>query len=230
MNTFSVSTALRFGWETFKKRPWFLVGATLLVFILSWIISAIQNMENSVVVLGFFIFLAALGASTLLDMGFTALYLRAHDNVSKASLDDLWHPKPFWQYLVATVIISFLVLAGLILLIVPGLILMTLFAFTKFLVIDRNLGPIEAMKESVRISRGHRLDLFLLLLVLIIINILGVIALLVGLLVTVPVSVLTLAHAYRTLSSTSLGTSAHQTSGAHPNTTQLPHAPHTSSI
>ncbi|MBI5003769.1 DUF975 family protein [Candidatus Kaiserbacteria bacterium] len=223
MNTFSVGTALRFGWETFKKRPWFLVGATLLVFVLSWIISAIQNAQSGVAVLGFVIFLVALAMSTLIDMGFTALYLHAHDDISTVSLSDLWHPKSFWQYLVATILVSFLVIAGLILLIVPGLILVTLFAFVKLLVIDRNLGPIEAMKESVQITRGHRLDLFLLILSLIAINILGAIALLIGLLLTVPVSVLALVHAYRTLAHTTA------TSG-HPHTTQLPRTPHTSSI
>ena len=226
MNTFSVGTALRFGWETFKKRPWFLVGATLLVFVLSWIISAIQNAQSGVVALGFVIFLAALAVSTLIDMGFTALYLHAHDDVSKTSLNDLWHPKPFWQYLIATILVGFLVIAGLILLIVPGLILVTLFAFVKFLIIDRNLGPIEAMKESVRITRGHRLDLFLLILSLVAINILGAIALLVGLLLTVPVSVLALVHAYRTLARAASTAGTHE----HAHTTQLPHTPHTSSI
>ena len=28
---FSTGSALRFGWETFKKRPWFFVGAIVLV-------------------------------------------------------------------------------------------------------------------------------------------------------------------------------------------------------
>ncbi|MBI2030467.1 hypothetical protein HYT05_02490 [Candidatus Kaiserbacteria bacterium] len=224
MNTFSVSTALRFGWETFKKRPWFLIGAALLVFVLSWIISAIQSTGDDIALWGLLVFLASIAASTFVDMGFTAFFLHTHDDIAKVSLNDLWHPEPFWKYLGASILTSILVIGGLILALVPGLILMTLLAFVKFLVIDRNLGPIAAMKESVRITRGHRWDLFLFFIVIIILNILGAIALLVGLLVTVPVSVLGLAHAYRTL--------AHTTAGAHefPHTTQLPHAPHTSSI
>lgn len=220
-NTFSASGALRFGWDTFKKRPWLLVGTTLIVLVFLWIINVVQNASIDSTVARFVIFLAALAASTLVDMGFTAFFLRAHDDVMHASFDALWHPKPFWQYFVAVICVGILVVLGLILLIVPGLILMTLFAFVKLLVIDRNLDPIKAMKESVRITSGSRLELFFLLIALVILNVLGALALFVGLLLTVPVSALALTHAYRTLSHNGHG---------HPNTSQLPLAPNTSRV
>ena len=31
---FTAGEAIRFGWETFKRRPWFFVGATLIVLVL----------------------------------------------------------------------------------------------------------------------------------------------------------------------------------------------------
>ena len=73
--------------------------------------------------------------------------------------------------------------------------------FVPYLVIDRGLGPIEAMKESWRVTKGHKWQLFFLFLALIGLNILGAIALIIGLLVTVPISMLAAAHAYRTLTS-----------------------------
>jgi len=73
--------------------------------------------------------------------------------------------------------------------------------FVPYLVIDRGLGPIESMKESWRVTKGNKWQLFLLFLALIGINLLGVAALVVGLLVSVPITMLAAAHAYRTLTS-----------------------------
>jgi uncharacterized membrane protein len=55
------------------------------------------------------------------------------------------------------------------------------------------------MKESHRITRGHKWNLLGLLLMFFLVNLLGVLAFVVGLLVTVPVTVLAFAHAYRVL-------------------------------
>jgi uncharacterized membrane protein len=66
-------------------------------------------------------------------------------------------------------------------------------------VIDRDLGPIKAMKESKGITRGNKWPLLGFLLLLTLINLLGLIVLVVGLLVSIPISWLALVHAYRTL-------------------------------
>ena len=79
---------------------------------------------------------------------------------------------------------------GIPLLFVLGVIFSLMFMFSGFLVIDRELGPIEAMKESYRITRGHKWKLFGLLLLLSLINLLGLLAFIVGLFVSVPVSLL----------------------------------------
>ena len=55
------------------------------------------------------------------------------------------------------------------------------------------------MNESSRITRGHKWPLFGFVLMLVLINLLGALALIVGLLVSVPVSTLAFAHAYRVL-------------------------------
>jgi uncharacterized membrane protein len=84
-------------------------------------------------------------------------------------------------------------------LIVPGLIAAIFFMFTTFIVIDKELGPIEAMKESMRIGKGYRWPLLGFICVLFLIMLGGVIALLVGVLVAMPVTSLAFVHAYRVL-------------------------------
>ena len=201
MNTFSGSEAVRFGWETFKKRSWFFIGVTLLVAVASGVTSGIVSSFGHDGVPQMIGSLINLVISTLIGMGVTAFFLKAHDSLDAVQSADLWHPKPFWSYLATRLLLGVVVVIGLILLIVPGFILGLMFMFSAYIVIDKGLGPIEAMKESKRITDGHKWNLLGFGLLLILLNILGAICLLVGLLVSVPVTSLALVHAYRTLSS-----------------------------
>lgn len=202
---FSIKSALGFGWETFKRRPWFFVGATLVIFLLYIAAGALtgtidyaltgdtENHSGVGSILDWLI-------GTLISMGVVAFYLKAHDNPEQVTLSALWHPHPYWSYLAATVLVGLVIVLGLLLLIVPGIIFGLMFMFTSFIVIDRALGPIDAMKESKRITSGYRWRLLGFILLLALINLAGVIALVVGLLVTVPVTSIAFANAYRVLS------------------------------
>jgi len=204
---FTTGSALRFGWETFKKRPWFFVGSAFVILLASGLSSGLTSgidaaltgspEEPSIIgtVINF-----ALG--TVISMGATAFYLAAHDNPDTVDLSTLWHPRPFWKYLGASILLTLAIAIGFLLLIVPGIIFGLMFMFTTFIVIEREFGPIDAMNESHRITRGHKWQLFGFVLVLLLINVLGVLALVVGLLVSIPVSTLAFTHAYRVLSAT----------------------------
>ena len=89
-------------------------------------------------------------------MGATAFYLAAHDNPDTVDLSLLWHPRRFWKYLGASILLALAVAIGFVLLIVPGIIFGLMFMFTTFVVIERELGPIDAMNESHRLTRGHK--------------------------------------------------------------------------
>lgn len=199
MKTLAVGELLRFGWEAFKKRPWFFIGVVLLIVIISGILSGFSP-DPVRTPSDFVLALIVVILNVFIEMGLVAFALKAHADVDKAELKDLWHPQRFWQYAAVKILTGIIVVVGLVLLIVPGIIAALALLFATYLVIDKNLGPIDAIKESVRITKGHRWQLFLLALALVGINILGALALMVGLLVTVPVSLLAVAHAYRKLS------------------------------
>lgn len=201
---FTVGSAIRFGWETFKKRPWFFVGASVVIFIAYGVAGAVTSAID-----------AGLGGSakeptligslinwilsTFISMGVTAFYLAAHDNPETVDLTPLWHPRPFWKFLGASILVGLTIGIGFVLLIVPGLIAAVFFMFTTFIVIDKELGPIEAMKESMRIGHGYRWPLLGFICVLALIMLAGAVALLVGVLVAMPVTSLAFVHAYRVL-------------------------------
>jgi uncharacterized membrane protein len=199
MNNFSVGASLHYGWETFKKRVWFFVGAFLLLGVIEWLLGALGQASQNDKPLYALVYLATIVLSVLIDMGVNAFLLKTYDNLETVSINDLWHPQPFWQFLGVALLSGLAIVVGLILLVIPGIIVILMFMFAKLLVIDRNLGPIEAMKESVRITKGHLWELLALYIVLFILNVIGAILLFVGLLVSIPVSALALVYAYRTL-------------------------------
>jgi uncharacterized membrane protein len=222
---FSVTSAIRFGWDTFWKRPWFFVLAVLLIFVANVAVEVVGRASDALFAgpaedLGFVASLVQLALSTLVGMGVTAFALAAHDNPDTVELSALWHPYPFWKYFLLTILIALIVLAGvalvfaliamlglesglaigITLVLVLGAIVSLLLIFAGYLVIDRDLGPIAAMKESARMTRGNLWGLFGLLVLLALINLLGVLAFIVGVLISAPVSLLALTRAYRDLS------------------------------
>lgn len=110
-------------------------------------------------------------------------------------------------YLIASILMTVMVMVGFLVFIVPGIIVVLVFGFYGFHIVDTaERSPIEALRRSAWITRGERLRLFGLGLVLIVLNLLGLAIFPVGVLVTAAVSLLVVAHVYRRLSATVPGT------------------------
>jgi uncharacterized membrane protein len=73
------------------------------------------------------------------------------------------------------------------------------FMYYSFVIIDSDKGPIKALKESARITKKSRKLVFLWGLAAIGINILGFLALIVGLLVSMSITMVAFAYTYRKL-------------------------------
>jgi len=209
MPALSIEDCLRFGWETFKKRPGILIGALVITILIPSIPSMLVPMPEvapgasppppTAAQLIAALISAVLGIFAAIGM--TTFALRAHDDIAGVTIGDLWNPQPFWRFLGAQILAGIIIFVGLLLLIVPGIIAALGLLFATLVVIDRGAGPINALKESWCITTGHKWQLLLFGLVLLGLNLLGLIALVVGLLVTVPVTWLAVTHAYRTLAS-----------------------------
>ncbi len=202
-----IQETLRFSWDTLKKNPWTIIGAGAIALIVSGVLNGLltelfptkggEATELSKTI-NFFV---SLVFGIIIEMGLVTFMLRAAREPEAVTLHALWNPQPFFAYLVAQIAVAVTVLLGFVLLIVPGVIAALAFMFTPYLIIDKGLKPFEAMKESMRITKGHRVNLFLLMCTVVILNILGLIVLFVGLLVTLPLSMIAVAHVYRALES-----------------------------
>lgn len=197
---FSISEAIHFGWNTMKSNLGFFIGLLIFVFLftsLSSIIAAKATEAN--IFLGIIFYIADFSLSIIISIGLVKIALRFCDN-EKGRFADLFSQYPlFPQYLVGSILYGLIVFAGTILLIIPGIIWGIQFCFYDYFIVDKGLGPIEALKRSSAITRGVKWDLFGFFLVLLGINLLGALCLLIGLFVTIPTTMVALAFVYRKL-------------------------------
>lgn len=201
MNTFTAGSCIRFGWDLFKKRPWFFIGATLLYLVVIVIVVSILNEAIAQGgLLAFIALLARFAVQMLMSMGVVSFALKAHDNVESVSIMDLWRPRPFWKYVGTSILFGIIFVVGIILVVIPGIIWGIMFGFAVYLTLDKNMWPMEALKESRRITNGYKWELFLLGILSFLVALLGIICLGVGMLVAYPVIIFANVHAYRTLS------------------------------
>lgn len=197
MNNLSIKDSIKFGWQKTKESLWFLVGFQIVFYLI--------NMLTDNSIFGFIV-------SLLTGLVFTSVILRISRNekvVFKNIFDGI-SLKTVLHYFLTTVIVSVLVFTGLILLIVPGIILSLMTCFASFLIIDNKnpswpaLSFWQAVKESKKITKGYKWFLFKFMMVAVLVNILGLLCLGVGMLVSIPVTTIAFAFVYEKIKNISV--------------------------
>lgn len=196
--TFSKKEAIVFGWNTVKSHFLFFLGLLIIIWAIPAFISFIsEEAKESLPILFFLILLANWVLSIIFKLGLIHISLLFTDQV-KPKYSDLFVPiKQFFPFVFASILYALIIIGGFILLIVPGIIWSIKYGLYRYLIVDKKMGPIEALKKSGEITKGHKMNLFLFGLLLALLNILGVLALGVGLLVTIPISIVASAYVYR---------------------------------
>ena len=196
---FSAKEALRFGWATVKNNFWFflaLFAAIVLIYLGLGRLAAITEKNALASAL---VGLVNWVIQILISIGLISIPLKFLDRRKAVFGDLVSGGRWFLKYFTASVLYMFIILGGLILLIIPGVIWAIRFQFFGYLIVDRNLGPVEALKKSWAITKGATWDLAMFSVLLMLINMLGLLALVVGLLITAPISLLAMAFIYRKL-------------------------------
>jgi len=101
-----------------------------------------------------------------------------------------------WTLFFAAILTNALVMVGFMLLIIPGIYLAVCFMFVNLLIVDQHLGFIDAMKTSYMLVKRHWFFYFKFVLLASIINIAGAMALLIGLIFTLPATLIAFALLY----------------------------------
>lgn len=194
---FDIGEAIGVGW----RRLWPNVGPMLLFAVVMWAAQFLLNALQPEGAAGALVFgLLGIVVSSLVTLGWIRLALDITDGrpVTKDAVVASFGL--LVPYVVATIVYTVAVVVGLVLLIVPGIIVAIMWVFYGFHVVDTGeRSGMAALRRSTEITRGHRGKLFAFGLVLLLLNILGLIVLIVGVLVTSAISLLAVAHVYRQL-------------------------------
>jgi uncharacterized membrane protein len=103
----------------------------------------------------------------------------------------------FVPTLVASLLITLLVGCGTLLCIIPGLVVASMFKFTFLFIVDKRMDFWPAMQASHAVVKNDYLGFFMFLVLLGLVDILGALCCIVGLLVAVPVTVAAITVAYK---------------------------------
>jgi uncharacterized membrane protein len=205
-NKFSKKEAISFGWKVMKENFWFFFGLLIVMGLVNFfpeIAKALLKEKTFITIANFIAF--ALGL--ILQLGFIKICLKFYDN-QKPKFSEFFLQYPlFFKMFFGYILYLLIVIAGLILFIIPGIIFAIKFFFYKYFIVDEGLGPIEALKRSWRIAKGSGWNLFAFILLISAVNLLGVLAFVVGLLLTLPTTALATVFVYRKLLAQSESTS-----------------------
>lgn len=207
MNTFSPTEAIKFGWETFKKNPGFLIGLVVILYAIEFGVSILfaplYGNHNASVSLVFLVNVISSVISIVISLGFIKALLNLVDK-GKGNFADLYsefsNVKLLVNYVLGSIIVSVAILIGFILLIIPGIYLSLRLVFFTYFLVDKNMGAMEAVQASWKATSGNVINLIIFGFLGVGLTILGALALLVGLLVAIPVLMVASTYVYKMLS------------------------------
>ena len=189
---FSISEALRFGWNTTKSNLGILVGFSIANLVIFRILFITPNIATENIFLGVISFIITMVLFIAVTMGIIKTALRLYDQ-EKARFSDFFSQYHlFFRYLFAMVLLGLIIWAGTILFIIPGIIWGIKYSFCYYFVIDKKSKSRESLKQSAVITQGIKWQLFAFFTVITLINILGASPSLLSLFVTFPTFILVL--------------------------------------
>ncbi len=191
-----VREAVAFGWEKVRERILFFAAVTFISYSLANIIMSLNliagAMEGALVSLirlvGWLIYVFIY---FFLMAGLITILLKTVKGES-SSLRDFLNKQKYVFPILAGYFLYFLIIAiGSLFLIIPGIFLAMRLSFVLLLIIDKSMGPITALKESYRLTKGYGWKLFLLAFIVgPLLFIVGVLAFLVGSFIVPPIFLL----------------------------------------
>jgi uncharacterized membrane protein len=181
------SDYIRKGWEMFKGNIGEFIGFTLIVFAVSAVSSKMEAFGS--------LLFSSLAAP--LYAGYTIAAFRILSGQPLQFGDFFKGFNYFLPLFLASFASGLLVGVGFVLLIIPGIYLAIGYMLTTFLVIDHRMEFWQAMETSRKIVTKNWFSFFGFALLLGLVNLLGALALGVGLLVSIPVTACAAAVAYK---------------------------------
>ncbi|QHE67090.1 putative proline rich protein [Rhodococcus sp. WAY2] len=200
-----MGNAISYGWNKFKDNALIWIGIMLVAAVIQVVLNLIfGGFSTSSDLSDTFTVWRIIGTLVTTVVGYlinAALVRGALHEVdgNKPAFGSFFQFTNIGAIIIASLIVGVLSTIGFILLVIPGLIVVFLTWWTLQFVIDQNQDAVTGIKSSFGIISQNVGPLLLLALALVGINILGAIPCGLGLLVTIPLTIIASTYAYRVL-------------------------------
>ena len=198
---FSKIEAIRFGWNTTLHNFRFLLLVFAIVVGVS-LLPRIINLLEVPIFLSILVGIVFFVVNSILSLGVIAIVLKFVKN-EKPTIQDLVSKKHlFSKYIFSNILVSILTIIGFLFFIIPGIVLAVRMQFYVYFIVEEEVGPIDAIKKSWDLTKGSFWNIFFFGLLAGGVQILGALALLVGLIFTTPTMWVAWAVVYEKLKAT----------------------------
>lgn len=180
----TAGSAYSFGWHRMKK--FFLdLFLIMIIVVVVWMpLGMIQSLDGHNTPGGVLLRMFSLAYLLLLfapiDYGSAFVFLKAVRNEKFEVKDMFISFENYLNVVLAHLLVWAIIGIGIFLLVIPGIIFACKLAFVKYLVMEKKMDPVEAVKESWRMTTSHAWNIFLIGLLAIPIVIAGLICFGVG--------------------------------------------------
>ncbi len=183
----TVGNSYNISWENLKKNFVELLLMTVIAIAIGLPVAIMRGGAEALglgaggVLLGLFAFAFGLFVSAPVSYGIANVYLQLirGEKFDVSNIFKAFHTN-YINVILANLLTGAIVIAGLFVLIIPGIIFACKLAFVPYLVMDKNMDAVEAVKTSWDMTKGHTATIFLMGLLAFPIAIAGLLLLIVG--------------------------------------------------
>lgn len=195
----NISAAINYGWEKFKTMPGYFIGLVAIVFLISILPSIFQSALGDMKFAAMVAYFAGIVLQLIVSLGLIKVLIAIYNGVKPKYGMLFDEANKIGRYFIASILYGLIVVGGLLLFIVPGIIWSIKYKFYPYFIVEKNAGIWESMMLSGKATDGNKWTLLGLGIVLGLINLGGALLLGLGLLVTVPVTMLAGVYSYKIL-------------------------------
>lgn len=203
-NDFPGIEAIKYGWQTAKKNLLFFLPILLVILVINFVTTGLdRSIPKDATFFRILMSLVGWIIGAGVSVGLIKIALAFVDGRKPTYAEFSPNSSLILNFLISSVVFGLIVGFGIILLIIPGIIFSLKLQFFPYFLIDKQLGPIEALKQSWKMTKGIKMSLLIYGALITLINIGGALLLFIGLVWTIPATQISTAYLYRKLATRS---------------------------
>lgn len=201
MQKINTVQVLKDAWTKVKPNFWVITNVILLVALVFFTTNLFANYaETKGPILSLFSFALTMISESFMMFAVMKFFLDIYHKRETTVLGIFQNNKKFYKFFVLYTALNLATLAGVVLLVLPAIYIILTYSFATYILLDQNLDINASIKESEIITKGHKFELFKFWFWLLILNVFGGAFFFVGLVVTLPITILAIIEVYKMLS------------------------------